>query len=201
MLPDGIGYSGTARRVLEAATELFGERGFHGTSMRDIAEAVGVRPASIYEHFPSKDHILAAVVTIGHEAILTELEAALSRAGDDPEAQVRAAVATLVVKLCEWPELARTIGGEMRALHPDHASRPTQARDRVSLLLAEIMHRGVEQGVFVDRNLVVLVASIGGICIRAPFWFEPTAGYEVTDLARDYGDLALAMLTAPIAEP
>ena len=200
MLPDDIGYTGTARRVLEVATGLFAQRGFYGTSMRDIAEAVGVRPASIYEHFPSKDHILTAVLTIGHERIHDALDAAVTEAGDDPHAQVRAAVTTLVVQLCAWPELARTVNSEMRALLPEHATRPTEARDRVSLTLAEIMHRGVEQGVFVDRNLVVLVASIGGICIRAPYWFEPSDGYAAADLARDYGDLAIAMLTAPIAD-
>lgn len=48
----------THRRLLTAAASLFAERGFGGTSMADIAERVGVRKASLYNYYPSKDELL-----------------------------------------------------------------------------------------------------------------------------------------------
>ncbi len=54
---------GTARaEILDAAAELFTTRGFAATSTRHIAEAVGMRQASLYNHFATKDDILVALL-------------------------------------------------------------------------------------------------------------------------------------------
>ncbi len=52
----------TRERILEAAIDLFAERGFHATSMRALAAAVGIQAASLYAHFPSKKAILQAIL-------------------------------------------------------------------------------------------------------------------------------------------
>lgn len=52
----------TRREILNAALDLFGQDGFLGVSMRQIASAVGVRESALYHHFPSKDAILLAVI-------------------------------------------------------------------------------------------------------------------------------------------
>lgn len=52
----------TRREILEAALELFSETGFHGTGLRDIARAVGIRESAIYHHFASKDVLLDALL-------------------------------------------------------------------------------------------------------------------------------------------
>ncbi|MHB8873932.1 MAG: TetR/AcrR family transcriptional regulator [Myxococcaceae bacterium] len=51
----------TRRDILDAALDLFAKDGFHGTSVREIARAVGVRESALYHHFPSKDAILEAL--------------------------------------------------------------------------------------------------------------------------------------------
>ncbi len=53
----------TPRAILDAALELFSEQGFAGTSMREIARAVGVRESALYHHFPSKDAIFKALIS------------------------------------------------------------------------------------------------------------------------------------------
>ncbi len=52
----------TAARILDAAEALFAERGYAGTSLRDVAEAVGLRTPSLYNHFESKELLYAAVL-------------------------------------------------------------------------------------------------------------------------------------------
>lgn len=52
----------TRREILDAALDLFGVSGFFGTSMRQIARAVGVRESALYHHFPSKESILEALL-------------------------------------------------------------------------------------------------------------------------------------------
>jgi AcrR family transcriptional regulator len=53
----------TRQAILDAALDLFAERGFFGTSMRQIAKEVGVRESALYHHFPSKDDIFKALIT------------------------------------------------------------------------------------------------------------------------------------------
>lgn len=52
----------TRRALLDASLELFSQKGFDGTSTRDIARAVGVRESALYHHFPSKEALLNALI-------------------------------------------------------------------------------------------------------------------------------------------
>ncbi len=67
-------------RVLRVAAELFAQRGFAGTSMQDIADALGVRKPSLYKHVPSKDALYADVL----DTVLTPFSEALDDALADP---------------------------------------------------------------------------------------------------------------------
>ncbi|MYR07939.1 TetR family transcriptional regulator [Gordonia sp. SID5947] len=57
--------SRTREQLLRAALRLFGSKGFHATSMRDLATEAGVSPPSIYNHYASKEAILAAALVAG----------------------------------------------------------------------------------------------------------------------------------------
>jgi AcrR family transcriptional regulator len=74
----------TRSRILSAAVRLFGEQGYAGTSVRDIAESLGLTKAALYYHFPSKETILDALL----DPFVTELTqiVALTRGGSRPAA-------------------------------------------------------------------------------------------------------------------
>ncbi|WP_326568770.1 TetR family transcriptional regulator [Amycolatopsis rhabdoformis] len=75
----------TRARILEVAMELFGEKGYHATSVREIAERVGVTKAAVLYHFPGKADLIAALA----EPMLVDLEAtikAVEALADDPHA-------------------------------------------------------------------------------------------------------------------
>ena len=57
----------TRQALVDAGLELFAEKGYFGTSLRDIAEAIGVRDSALYHYFPSKDALFEAIVTEGRE--------------------------------------------------------------------------------------------------------------------------------------
>ena len=69
--------SPTRLRILLAGLALFGDRGYHGTSIRDIAAEAGMQSASLYSHFASKEAILAELTFIGHDVHHRMLLAAL----------------------------------------------------------------------------------------------------------------------------
>ncbi|GAC67855.1 TetR/AcrR family transcriptional regulator [Gordonia soli] len=77
----------TARdEILDAAAELFAGRGYTGTSTRMIADAVGIRQASLYHHFPTKDDILVALL---QSTVVASLERARTLLADDGPAVER----------------------------------------------------------------------------------------------------------------
>jgi TetR/AcrR family transcriptional regulator, cholesterol catabolism regulator len=77
-------------RLLDEAARLFRTRGFEGTSMRDIARAVGMLPGSLYWHFETKEALLAAVYVKGVQQISGAVQAAVDQ-HDDPWERLEAA--------------------------------------------------------------------------------------------------------------
>ena len=61
----------TKERIFKAAIDLFAQKGFDATSMREIAEAVGIKKASLYSHYNSKDEILEKIVRYPLAKVLT----------------------------------------------------------------------------------------------------------------------------------
>ena len=78
-------------RVLIAAETLFRQRGYNVITMRDIAEEVGIRQASLYYHFPSKEQLFITVVEQVFERHRNGLQQVLAEAGSDLREQLHAA--------------------------------------------------------------------------------------------------------------
>ena len=92
----------TRAALIEAAYQLFNNKGYHATSMRDIADAAGLALGGIYNHFQSKEDIFVAMLIERHPflEILPELEAAQ---GETVEALVRDAARRMIAKLDQQP--------------------------------------------------------------------------------------------------
>lgn len=77
VMPKAAPESGSRRLILDTAARLLRSGGYHQTTLREIAEAVGIRKASLYYHFASKEEIVEAVVNDGvrfvHEAVVAAL--------------------------------------------------------------------------------------------------------------------------------
>jgi AcrR family transcriptional regulator len=71
-----------AREIADAALELLEAEGAEGLSMRRLAGRLGIRAPSIYKHFPDKDALEAAIISIGFELQSVAFEAALAEGGD-----------------------------------------------------------------------------------------------------------------------
>ncbi|HEX2774792.1 MAG TPA: TetR family transcriptional regulator [Micromonosporaceae bacterium] len=85
---DGVPAGDTRARILATALDLFAERGYQHTSLREIAERLRLTKAAILYHYPTKEHLLAALA----EPLLADLEAVLDRAERLPAGRARWAV-------------------------------------------------------------------------------------------------------------
>jgi AcrR family transcriptional regulator len=195
LLPPVAVHDGTRRRILEVALQQFASRGFHGASIRDLATALELQPSALYAHFPSKEHILAELVRVGHEAHHAALRAALLDAGADPIDQLRAIVRAHARFHTTYPQLAVVVNDEMHALSPKHIAPGLALRNESTALLLQVIERGVALGRFDPLHVGATVAAIGAMGLRIPYWYEPGGELSSEALADTYAELALRMLT------
>jgi AcrR family transcriptional regulator len=104
----------TAERILDAAEELFAERGYNGTTLRDVATRVGVRPPSLYNHFTSKDALYAAVLERGLGPLMVLLARSAAAPADEPSDPGRL-VSEVMAILARRPGLPRLVQHETLA--------------------------------------------------------------------------------------
>ena len=195
VLPDFDGETPGRRRILEAGLELFARQGYPGTSIREISAEAGVRSATLYSHFASKEDILAALVFVGHDRHHRILLAALLESGEDPAQQLKSVISAHVAAHCRFPKLAVVTNHEFRHLSPEVLA-PSAALRRQSLELATgIVRRGMAQGVFTVDDLDATTASLGYMGLAATYRLLDN-GSDLTpdEIGAAYGRLALRLV-------
>lgn len=196
LLPPTPGFSEAKRRVFEAAIVLFGERGYHAVSVRDIAGELGLKPMALYTHATSKQDLLFEIVKIGFETHRGELDAALLEAGADPVHQIRALCAAHVRVHLRYAALARVTNRETGQLDARFAAQLEQLRAESVRSFQHVVARGQRRGVFVEENPRLLVQAIGGMGIRAPEWWTPESGIDAAEVVRAFTTFAVSILTS-----
>jgi AcrR family transcriptional regulator len=193
-LPPSAAVDGTRGRILVAGLELFADRGFHATSIRDVAAAAGVQSASLYSHFPSKESILAELVLLGHEEHHRRIVTAMLEAGADPTAQLAALVRAHVLVHAEFPMLGTVANYELHNLAPEVVAPALTLRSRSLAILEEVLDRGARDGVFVILHRHATTRAIAAIGVNVATWWPP-ANDDITaeELSDAYSDLALRM--------
>jgi AcrR family transcriptional regulator len=193
-LPD-VPLEPTARRILEASLRMFASHGFHGTSMRDLAKVLEIQASALYASFPSKDHLLAELVRIGHEQHLGSLRSALLAAGAKPADQLRALVRANALFHATYPHLAVVVNDELHALAPALAAPGLALRQQSVALLTEVIERGIELERFRVAHPSIAVAAIGAMSLRIPYWYQP-GSLPADVLADEQAELAVRMVGA-----
>ncbi|MFP5304401.1 MAG: TetR/AcrR family transcriptional regulator [Gammaproteobacteria bacterium] len=192
---------GARGAVLDAALHLFAERGYAGASIRDIATASGIQPATIYSHFPSKEHVLAELVRIGHEEHFRRVSAALLESQPDPAHQIVAFVGAHVRMHTDLSMLAVVANAELHFLTQETGARAFQLREQSEEMLTRIIQRGMDRGVFQVPDCWFATAAIGGMGLRVAYWYSPDAGVDVERLVGTYAEFALRILGVPDDHP
>jgi len=166
--------------LVAAATRLFAERGYHGTSMADLAEAMGVQKASLYSLTQSKQDLLVAVTRDGAEAF----HAALDRVPEDAEPleRIRAALRGHLAVVAAQVDAATVFTREWRFLEePERTAFRDERRryeQRWRTLLREAAERGALRADLDAEATVLLVLSAAN---WAYTWIRP--GTDTDELA------------------
>ncbi|MDQ0376059.1 TetR/AcrR family transcriptional regulator [Amycolatopsis thermophila] len=176
--------------LLVAALEAFYERGFYGTSVRDIARRVGQTVPSLYYHHENKEGVFVALLEKGTREVAWRARAAVEDGGDRPEQQFVNMIEAVVLYMTHRVQLA-TLDVELRYLSAPNRRHYAAIRKEVEDLLVRVVTDGTLQGVFRVTRPAETARALLGMCQSIARWYHPTGPMQPEEVAQRYIDIAL----------
>ncbi|CAN5208803.1 hypothetical protein BH09ACT6_BH09ACT6_05490 [soil metagenome] len=187
-------------RVLSAAIVSFVETGYHGATMRDIAQRAGMSTPGVYHHYNSKQELLVRILDLAMDDLEWRLESARS-ANDHPLERLSALVEALALFHTLRPELAIIGASEMRSLSEPEHRRIADRRSGVQRLIDAEIESAVHSGSASVSMPHEVGYAITTMCTALPQWFDPHGQTSAYELAIEYGRLACRMIGARESAP
>lgn len=182
-------------RLLDAAVTAFAERGFHGTTTRDIAAAAGMSPAAVYVHFRSKEELLEHISRAGHELTLQLVRDAIAT-GSTPAEQLAGTVRAFAAHHARGNTSARVVNYELAALSPEGAREVRELRRAISAEMRELVERGVADGSFDCPRPRIAATALLSLGIDIARWYREDRTWSPDDLGDAYAAVALRIVGA-----
>jgi AcrR family transcriptional regulator len=182
-------------RLLAAAVGSFAEKGFHGTTTRDIAAAAGMSPAALYVHHRSKEELLHQISQTGHERTLALVRAAAA-AADEPAEKLRSVVRAFVVHHARGHTRARIVNYELAALSPEHLAEISAIRRAIEREVRDVVEAGVAAGVFHTSDPRMTALALLSLGIDVARWYRDEGEWTPEQIADHYCELALRVVGA-----
>ena len=191
-------------RVVSAATSLFVRDGFKGTSMKAIADQLGISPPALYWHFDSKQELYLAAMESLLDAFVDFV--ADQVVAEDPRTQLRQFVTGHVMWKLEQRDAAGAYTSSLgmrdivHELPEAHQSILIKRQRRHLDRLRSILTAGFEAGEFGIDDVNVTGFAILTMCEYVVAWYDPSGTYSPAQIAERYADLAEAMVTTPVGK-
>ncbi len=177
--------------IIGFAMHLFGKQGFSGTSMRDIANAVGILPGSLYAHIDGKEALLFEIVTDGIGRFIAAVSPH-SAETSDPVERMRKMIVAHVEVVADNPERSQVVFHQWRYLGEANLPEAIARRQEYENYFVKVFQDGVAAGKFrSDINLRIAVLSILGALNWTPEWFSPHGRLAASSVGECMADTLL----------
>lgn len=180
----------TREQILEAAAQIFREKGFHAASMSDIAQAVNLQKGSLYHHISSKQEILVEILDKALDMLIDGMQLVMDESVPSDE-KLRIAIESYLDALTRRPDLAAVLLLEHRSLEPPYRKQHIPQRDRFENLWRQIIDEGVHQGVFSVQDPSLAVKSLLGVINWTIMWYRPDGALSPVQIASRSADIFL----------
>ena len=182
--------SSTRERIRLEAAALFSERGFNGTSMAQLAGAVGVTKSSLYHHFSSKQALLSEIIELTVNRVTPLVQEVADMDLPAGKRRRRAVILHTIEAIRDQPAVACFIE-EGRYLSPDFMATHVANRDAYERIFIQMFEEGVESGEFVAQDIGIAVKAVLGMCNSVVRWYKPDGGHTPDEIAGEFADFAV----------
>jgi AcrR family transcriptional regulator len=162
----------TAEAIQAAALDLVYLHGFEGFGLRALAARVGLQPASLYNHFPTKQTLLFGLIGNHMDALIRRTRAALETCGSRPRDRLRAFIAHHLDYHIEKKQLVYVANFELRALTPENLAHVIGQRKTYEALLIGILDDGCACGDLDIPDTHVTAYAILAMLTGACTWYK-----------------------------
>ncbi|WP_433503132.1 TetR/AcrR family transcriptional regulator [Pseudonocardia halophobica] len=191
--------SPTAEAIYDAAVDLFYEKGFEATSLRQIADVVGIKVGSLYNHIRSKEELLFNIMRSVMSTLIEQSASAAEGVGD-PRERLRAYLATGIRFHAHHQRAAFVGNTELRALDPLHRRAIVELRDTYQgdlerhVRAALDAHPGAR-----DRDVKLATYAAVALSSHVASWYRPGGELSLDDITEGLLDLYVPTRQTPTA--
>jgi len=176
--------------ILDAAAEIFSQKGYHAASMQDIARAVRLQKASLYHHVNSKQEILKALLDKALDLLIENMLDVMVRP-TAAEEKLRLGMRTYLMSMLEHRQLASVLLLEHRSLEPELRVRHTRRRDEFERLWRVLIQEGVDEGYYQCDDIDIAARALLGVLNWTITWYRPEGADTPEQIADQYADMFL----------
>jgi AcrR family transcriptional regulator len=191
--------------IIAAAADVLQRNGYEAATMKDIAAAVNLTPASLYHHFKNKDALMLTVLEVGVTFVLDQI-VPIAASDLPPEDKLRAMITCHILGVTENRAVGAAMVFEIRALmslplgwnggtaDPDLIARRDSffaRRDEFEALFRTVVQQGVEQGIFRVVDVPIFVKMLLGAHNWVGVWYKAGGRLDGAQIAALMTDMLL----------
>jgi AcrR family transcriptional regulator len=160
-------------QVRAAALRLFKEKGYHATSMRDIADAVGINKGSLYSYIKSKEDLLVPVFEQAQGVLLSQIEQISADTVSTPTERLKRAIHAHVTAVADNLDVLTVYLSEWRQLATESLATNRRQRERYAAMFHQILRDGIASGEFRPMDTRIVMLGMIGMCNYLFRWYRP----------------------------
>lgn len=188
---------GTERKdqLFDVATRLFREKGFHNTSMQELADALGVQKSSLYYHVESKEELLLRILEEGSRLQAAQIDE-IYAADICPTEKLRRALMGYATTVMEYQDLFSVYINELQSLPVEQTGQIHSVRQNYQRVLTQIIEEGIRNGCFRSTDPKIACLAVLGMLTWVHRWFSPNGELPPEEIATKMIEIALYGLVA-----
>ncbi len=182
--------------ILNAAMHLFGKQGYTGTSMRDIANAVGVLPGSLYAHIQGKEALLISIVADGINRFLAAVEP-IADSSAPAATRLRKMIIAHIEVVADNPQRSQVVFHQWRFLGEQSQPQAVERRQAYEDAFSRVVKDGVKNAELkADLNQRIAVLTLLGGLNWSAEWLSPDGRLSPAQLGDLMADSLLGGILA-----
>ncbi len=182
--------STTKTLIFKQAARLFREKGYNGSTQRQLADRVGLQGASIYHHFPSKQDILYAIMEYTMVSLLDKVRREIAESGSPQERLRRAIAAHILYHTLDRDETYVT-DAELRSLETANYQKIAAMRLAYEQIFRGILQEGLDEGSMCLGDVSLATKALLQMCTGISYWYSPAGRQSIGEIVNEYIDLFL----------
>jgi len=180
----------TREDILDAAAQVFRQKGFHGASMSDIAEAVNLQKASLYHHVSSKQEILLEILDQALQLLLDRISS-ITAQNVPVDKKLQLMIREYLQILVDNIDLAAVLLFEHRSLDRRQHARHVPNRDKFEALWRDVIAEGVRVKTFKCDDPALTARALLGLMNWTITWYRADGEKTIQQISDDYLNLLL----------